>query len=164
MYRVVVAALGVILIASSAHAEPDFPAAIQTAAGIPCAPPCTLCHTTSPGTLATATKAFAGALLGAGLVPRQPDTMAVAIANLRTMMTDTDHDGVSDVEELKLGTDPSDPRQGAELCGPIYGCAGGHIAKVPPRPADRAPWLFALALALLLLTRMRRARTARDSG
>ena len=69
MYRVIFAGLVVLLSASSAQAEPTFPAAIQTAAGIPCAPPCTLCHTTSPGTLATATKPFASALLANGLMP-----------------------------------------------------------------------------------------------
>lgn len=161
MYRVVVAGLVVFLSASSAHAEPTFPAAIQTAAGIPCAPPCTLCHTTSPGTKETATKPFALTLLENGLVTGQPDTMATAIAKLRASMADTDHDGTPDVVELADGTDPSNPRPDVQLCGPLYGCAGGHIAKVPPRPADRAPWLFASALALLLLSRMRRARAAR---
>jgi hypothetical protein len=113
MNRVVVAGLGVLLSASSVHAEPDFPAAIQTAAGIPCEPPCTLCHTTSPGTLQTATKAFAITLLGSGLLPTHPETMTAAVATLRTKKVDTDGDGVIDVDELAAGTDPSNPQPGA---------------------------------------------------
>jgi hypothetical protein len=162
MYRVIFAGLVVLLSASSAQAEPTFPAAIQAAAGIPCAPPCTLCHTTSPGTAATATKAFAVTVITHGLIPGQPESLTTVVARLRAdPPVDTDGDGTPDVVELADGTDPSDPRPGSQLCGPLYGCAGGHIAKVPPRPADRAPWLFASALALLLLSRMRRARAAR---
>ena len=161
MHRVVMAGLGVLLVASSARAEPTFPAAIQTAADIPCEPPCTLCHTTSPGTAQTATKAFAFTLLSYQLMPGHPESMAAAIAMLSADQHDTDGDGVSDVKELAAGTDPSNPRPGSELCGPLYGCAGGHIAKVPPRHTDRAPWLFASALALLLLSRIRRARATR---
>jgi len=161
MHRVVVAGLAILLSASSAHAEPTFPAAIQAAAGIPCAPPCTLCHTTTPGTAQTATKLFASTVITHGLIPGHPESMTTVVAALRADMVDTDKDGVLDVDELAAGSDPSNPRPGSELCGPLYGCAGGHIAKVSPRPTDRAPWLFASALALLLFSRMRRARAAR---
>jgi hypothetical protein len=157
-----VAGLGVLLIASSAHAEPEFPAAIQAAAGMPCGPPCTLCHTSSPGTADTPTKAFAFTLINSGvLVPNHPESLTAVVAKLRADKTDTDGDKISDVDELAEGSDPSNPRPNTDICGPLYGCAGGRIAKVPPRPAARAPWLFASALALLMLSRRRRARAAR---
>jgi hypothetical protein len=161
MYRVIVPVLGILLCASSAYAEATFPAAIQTAAGIPCEPPCTLCHTTSPGTRLSATKAFALTLLTNGLLTMKPDSLTAVVAKLRANKVDTDKDGVIDVDELAAGSDPSNAQPGAQLCGPLYGCAGGHIAKVPPRQADRAPWVLAAALALLLLARMRRARAPR---
>jgi hypothetical protein len=161
MFRMVEAGLGILLIASSAHAEPEFPAAIQAAAGMPCGPPCTLCHTSSPGTADTATKDFALTVLKNGLVFMHPESLTAVVAKLRANKTDTDGDGTTDVDELAAGSDPSNPRPNTDICGPLYGCAGGRIAKVPPRPADRAPWLFASALALLMLSRRRRARAAR---
>jgi hypothetical protein len=161
MYRVAMAALAVLLIALPVQAEPDFPAAIQTAGSTPCNPPCTLCHTSSPGTRLTATKPFAITLIKNGLIPTHPESIATAVTSLRSKQVDTDGDGVLDVDELAAGTDPSNPTVGVEFCGPLYGCAGGHIAKVPPRRSDRAPWVLASALALLLLSRMRRARGAR---
>jgi hypothetical protein len=161
MSRMVVAGLGILLITSSAQAEPEFPAAIQAAAGMPCGPPCTLCHTSSPGTAQTAKKEFAFTVIKNGLVPNHPESLTAVVANLRADKTDTDGDQIIDVDELAAGSDPSNPRPNADMCGPLYGCAGGRIAKVPPRPADRAPWLFASALALLLLRSRRRARAAR---
>ncbi|HEY3665486.1 MAG TPA: EF-hand domain-containing protein [Polyangiaceae bacterium] len=88
-------------------------------------------------------------------------SLTAVVATLRANKVDTDKDGVIDVDELAAGSDPSNAQPGAQLCGPLYGCAGGHIAKVAPRRADRAPWVLASALALLLHARMRRTRAAR---
>src|SRR3954462_14271501 len=112
MHRVVVAVMAVLLIALPAQAEPEFPSAIQTAGSTPCNPPCTLCHTTSPGTALTATKAFAITLIKNGLIPKNPGSLTTVVANLRTKQVDTDGDGVLDVDELAAGTDPSNPTAG----------------------------------------------------
>jgi hypothetical protein len=158
MRRVLIAFWGVTAIALPAHAEPNFPAAIQDAAHIPCAPPCALCHTETPGTALTATKAFTRSLLATGkLVPGEPDSLRAAIAVLSVNQTDSDGDGTPDTVELAKGGDPSESAQGADVCGPSYGCEA-RVATAPPRSTVPARWLWASGLALAVLARKRRRR------
>ena len=153
------ALLGVLVTSGTVRARPAYPAAIEDAASIPCAPPCTLCHTVSPGTRGTATKVFAFALQRNGLIPDRPETISPAVTQLRAKQVDSDGDGVADVAELATGSDPSDPRAGAELCGPTYGC-GARVARTPPSQAASDHWLLALGFAAALLERARRRRSA----
>jgi hypothetical protein len=158
-----VAALAIALLifgARRAQAEPDFPAGIQNAAGIPCAPPCTLCHTETPGSALTATRAFARSLLATGkLVGGQPQSLRDAVQVLRDKHVDSDGDGVPDTDELAAGSDPSDAGRSAGICGPVYGC-GARLARAPA-PAFGGAGLLAVALGVLLLARVRRARVRR---
>jgi len=153
--------IGVMACAAPAHSEPDFPAAIQKAAGIPCPPPCALCHTTTPGTAQSATKAFVKSMLETGeFRSGKPDKLAAVVKVLRDKAVDTDHDGKLDVDELASGSDPSSSDPDADVCGPSYGC-GAHVARVLPPNDSWAPSLFASALALALLSRMSRSRRSR---
>ena len=158
MRRALIAFVGVMACAASAHAEPEFPAAIQKAAGIPCPPPCTLCHTTTPGTAQSATKLFVAALLSTKKFRAgQPDSLVAVVQVLRDNQVDTDGDHKLDVDELASGSDPSSVDPDADICGPSYGC-GAHVARVSP-PADSwAPAVLAAAFALALLSRLRRGR------
>ena len=159
MQRALLGFFLVFSIALPVHAEPDFPAAIQRAASIPCPPPCTLCHTVTPGTAVTATKPFALTVIQSGkLVSLHAGSLQAVVLALRENKLDTDGDGQLDVDELALGSDPSDANPSAELCGPTYGC-GARVAKVAPRGVDGMACGFAAALTLILFSRMRRERS-----
>ncbi|HET7541073.1 MAG TPA: thrombospondin type 3 repeat-containing protein [Polyangiaceae bacterium] len=139
-----------------AHAEPEFPGAIQDAANIPCTPTCLLCHTAIPGSASNLNMHFAQTVIANGVEPGNPESLNAVVAKLRANMVDTDGDGQLDVDELAAGTDPNSADPRAELCGPTYGC-GAHVA--PSAPARRAailwPLMFALGLAGLVMLRRR---------
>jgi MYXO-CTERM domain-containing protein len=160
MRQVALWVLFALSVALPARAEPEFPAAIRQAANIPCAPPCTLCHTESPGTAANPTRPFAHTVLTSGLVPNHPESLKDVVTALRENKTDTDHDGRLDIDELASGTDPSDPKESAELCGPTYGC-GAHVASVTPSGLDQVACGAAVALALALFGHTRRRRSTK---
>jgi hypothetical protein len=149
----------VVSFALHAGAEPEFPGAIQEAAGIPCTPTCLLCHTAIPGTLANLKQPFGLTVLANGVQPNHPESMHTVVARLRDMKIDTDLDGKLDVDELAIGSNPNDPDPRVEICGPTYGC-GAHLAPAPP-PA-RAPilWWLVAALALSALGVARRLRSS----
>jgi MYXO-CTERM domain-containing protein len=76
--------------------------------------------------------------------------------------TDTDGDGVPDVEELRAGTDPDSPVPGATTADPKYGCG---VASNPDRRGWPITLAFAIAaLALRLRRRERRAVAAAQSA
>ena len=81
------------------------------------------------------------------MVPKHPESMHTVVARLRDEKVDTDGDGKLDVDELAIGSDPSDPDPRKEICGPTYGC-GAHIAVAPPASVSRSPALCWLAAAL----------------
>lgn len=117
---------------TSAQASPEFPAALQEAAGMDCRPACTICHTTNPGTSGSASQTFAITMVDAGLAPGDPDTVEAAFDNLGE--TDSDGDGTSDVDELTAegASDPSAPGVGAPCAAEIrYGCAAASQAAPP---------------------------------
>ena len=145
-----------LLWAASAVASPEYPTAVQEAAGSPCPPPCTLCHETTNGGFGTATKPFAESMINDGLEGEDISLVAPAIEALRANQIDSDDDGVGDIAELASGRDPN-LSGGGDLCGPQYGC-GAQVASAP------AVGVHALALALagaaLLGARLRRRRSA----
>jgi hypothetical protein len=107
---------------SAAQAVPTFPGEVQRALGMPCAPPCTICHSTSLGGIGTVVKPFGEALRARGLVGGDVPSLRRALAALEAERVDSNHDGTDDVQELRQGRNPND---GSELCGLKYGCAQG---------------------------------------
>lgn len=131
------AALGAVLFgASPALSDPGAPAYLEGKYALSCTPQCTLCHATNAGNygnyrLATlpngqtsSTEGFILALKGCNFVPTDKATWDPALAQCESSGVDSDHDGVSDVNELKAGTDPNDASATATICGngPTYGC------------------------------------------
>lgn len=145
----------VVLLSAPALASPAYPEALQEATGAPCAPPCVMCHRDSNGGYATVVTPFGKAMIGAGLVAADTDTLKAALKELETNAIDSDGDGTPDVAEIGAGSDPN--TQGdRSFCGPTYGCgahveAGGH--------ADGwAALVTLIALAALALGTRRRPR------
>jgi hypothetical protein len=114
----------------SSRASPDYPARIQDDLGMPCAPPCTVCHRDNRGGLGTVAQPFGKAMMAAGLRFFAPQTIDPALAELEAQRTDSDGDGQPDVLELSAGRDPNGD---LDLCGltPRFGC-GAQIAPSPP--------------------------------
>jgi hypothetical protein len=114
-----------------AQASDEYPSVLQDELDMPCAPGCTLCHSTQIGQLGTAA---GGTLFGkataVGAGPKNPARLREFVGMLEAGNTDTDDDGKPDTTELAEGGDPSSKGDG-RVCGPEYGC-GARIAKAPP--------------------------------
>lgn len=121
--------------ATRAGADPKAPGYLQSKYGLSCAPDCTLCHDSDLGGYARfrvitvngqQKGGFGVTIKNFGFVPTDQSTWdpAFAAAAAAQPPSDTDGDGVPDIEELSKGEDPNDPTPGAQLCGkgPTYGC------------------------------------------
>lgn len=143
-------------LAAPAAATGAFPNVIRDTLALDDAPACTVCHTDPGGGAGTATKPFAVALVAAGLEAFDRASLETALATLETDGTDSDGDGVGDIDELTAGTDPN-AAPGAEGEGELppiqygFGCAG-------------APAAGPLVLALVLLAWRRRRQTVAASS
>jgi hypothetical protein len=133
--------LTVALGARTAGATGNFPGAIQRDLSLSYSPECSLCHSggvTSSGTVGTP---FGKSMKARGLVPSDEGSLQAALDRMTQEKVDSDHDGVSDIDELKAGTDPNVP--GAGQGGPTYGCSSAPRGAVSP-----LAWLAALAFVL----------------
>ncbi|MES2642126.1 MAG: hypothetical protein V4850_21770 [Myxococcota bacterium] len=118
---------------ASAWASSSYPGALETELDMPCAPTCTVCHSTNAGGQGTVVQPFGLAMLdrgltGAGNIAGLTEALDVMAADA----VDSDGDGTSDLDELVLGADPNpdaavfcDIDGGGEVVVPIYGCFEG---------------------------------------
>ncbi|HMJ16226.1 MAG TPA: hypothetical protein VK524_32655 [Polyangiaceae bacterium] len=157
-----------LLLSPALRAEPEYPAVVQEAAGLTCAPSCRLCHTRDSGGLSFITP-FGQRIWELGIRPGRPETVASTIRCMRERncesapgeVFDTDADGVSDIDELDRGSNPG--RAGdSDLCGARYGCG----ARIEDR--SELGWRAGAALGLGLVTlswfRRRRLEMRRQPG
>jgi hypothetical protein len=168
MKRLVVSTtLAFALVAPSAFATPNFPSAIAQHLGLRQAPDCSLCHDGTPSS-GTATTPFALSMRQRGLVANDVGSLTNALEALRGEQTDSDCDGVPDIDELLRGSDPNVATAtdgGAApggACGnavkATYGCSIGRIAG---RNAEPASVLVMLLVAAALRSRGRRRNAPR---
>lgn len=159
------AALFVLAVPSLAAASPTFPFAIKSDLSLSYdlgTDHCTICHATNLGGLGTVVTPFGEAMQAAGLVAEDTTSLQKALDTLEANGTDSDHNGVPDIEELKAGEDPNtgqDISGATGTSGPSFGC-GAQLSRAP------APWEGAAALLATLgamLVRRRRSRAARPS-
>jgi MYXO-CTERM domain-containing protein len=154
-----VVALGLSAAAAPSAASPTYPEAIAEHLDPPCLPQCTLCHRDNVGGFKTVDKPFGLATMDLGLRFATPQRIPEILDELKAAGTDSDGDGVGDVEELE---NCEDPNGDADLsAGVKYGCFN-RVAGAPPSEGGgvAAAGLLSLSLALLL----RRRRGARSSG
>lgn len=151
-----------LVLGSTALASPQYPTDIQTKYMLSAPPPqsCTLCHPGSTGT-GTATAPLARALQARGLTGGDTTALNMALDTLETDMVDSDSDGVIDVQELRMGSNPNVADQGTGGGMGGGGGTGGGPVVLPPLTygcgANVAPELIFL-LALVPLARRRIAR------
>jgi hypothetical protein len=146
--RIVFLAL-VLTLTEKAAAMATFPAEIQSHLGLNYTPPCTFCHATANGGGPIATK-FGQAMLAAGLTVNIA-TLDPALDTLNANHTDSDGNGVPDIQQIEAGLDPS-----TGTSGPTerYGC-GARISTGPVRFSGTVTSTWAV-LGLIMFLRRRR--------
>jgi len=143
--------MGAVLLAGAARARPDFPPDIADHLSASVAPACSVCHLEGKTNGITVVTPFALSLRAHGFTD-SPESLNGALDQMATDGTDTDGDGVSDVAELRAGTDPNSPVPGATTADPSYGCA------VASRPVHSG-WAASVSLlAAAVMLRRRRGR------
>lgn len=143
--------------ARPAAASPTYPQLLQKDLGMPCAPPCTICHRNRNGGLYTVDKPFGLTMYAFGLRGQNPQSLKDAVAALKQNHPDSNGDGTSDEQELQDGIDPNTGGK-IDLCteGPVYGC-GAHVA--PRSRTNGLAAALAMLAGLVLLAGMRRRRS-----
>ncbi|MEP7050224.1 MAG: thrombospondin type 3 repeat-containing protein [Pseudomonadota bacterium] len=153
-YSALALALASLAWAPTARAEREFPVIIQSDLALSYEVPCSVCHLKENTGAATARTPFALALKARDFTDGQ--SLGTALARLKSDDFDTDGDGVSDVAELKAGTDPNSAADASLIDAqePGYGCGGSA-------PHGRSSGQAALGVAALawLLTRRLRGRS-----
>lgn len=153
------------LVASSAGADPTFPAKLKADLDMPCIPGCVVCHRDSSGgfgtlrTTTTGNPGFGANLKNSyGLNVLDPKTLESALksAEADKPPPDVDGDGTPDIDELKSGEDPNDPTPHASVCsaGPEFGCV--RIAR--QGPVDGVASVAGAAVLALGVAAFRRRR------
>ncbi|MDB4977314.1 MAG: hypothetical protein JWN48_5655 [Myxococcaceae bacterium] len=109
--------------AETARALPEYPKYLQSAAQTPCLPHCNVCHRDDNAGSGTIDQPFGKSLQEVGhLGGGGKSDVTRAVGDLRTQNTDSDRDGVSDIDELSAGEDPNYAGDGS-ICGPQVGCS-----------------------------------------
>jgi hypothetical protein len=148
--------------AGGARANRDFPMLLQQNVPMPCLPPCTLCHQTlagGPGNIRPMSMGTTWPMYG--LDGSQASSLVPTLNNVRAAMPpqDTDHDTVSDVDELAMGRDPDVADPNAFVCGAATGPEYGCVRVARQGPIDNVGALAGAFVALIGLSAVRR-RTA----
>lgn len=147
MRRIVLAIT--VLVGGLAHGSSIYPPEVRAHLSLSYTPACTLCHETQSGGFGTVKTPFGKSMMARGLVAQNLSSLDTALDALAAEHTDSDGDGIGDIDELKAGSDPN-VAGGGSVTPPTYGCF--DVSGQPPAPLALLP----LALALLLL-RVRRA-------
>jgi hypothetical protein len=147
----------VLLLCGAASASPSFPAELERALDLACAPVCTTCHSLPEGGFGTARTPFALAMQDAGLEARRTERIAPALEELRALESDVDGDGAQDIDELVALDDPNSA--GTPLkCTPADGVeSGGCALGSRGSAAPGRGWWFAVLLGLALASGRRRS-------
>ncbi|MFO0597969.1 MAG: thrombospondin type 3 repeat-containing protein [Myxococcaceae bacterium] len=98
-----------VLTATTALASADYPGFIQTkySLALPVPQSCSLCHTNGVTGTGTVNTLLGTALRGKGMTSGNTNSVGAALDALEAASSDVDGDGVTDVDELKAGTNPN---------------------------------------------------------
>jgi hypothetical protein len=151
---IVSACTAVLLVHTAAFASPTFPDEIQKHLALTYSPACSLCHSGGVTGFGTVNTPFGKAMRARGLTSGSTASLDTALDQMATENVDSNGDGVSDIQELKNGTDPNANAPGAAP-PPEFGCHAGSGR------SDASGWVWvtgALASAAFLLRESRRRR------
>jgi hypothetical protein len=96
------------LTSAIAGASPSYPVLIQQdLGGSTCAPACTVCHRDNSGGVGTVVTPFGRSMMGLGLVAESPASLKSALEKEEASQTDSNGDGVSDIDALMACEDPN---------------------------------------------------------
>jgi hypothetical protein len=133
-----------VLLSANVHAMPTFPSEIQSYLHLSYTPQCTLCHASLSGGGPVVTP-FGEAMQAAGLTMSGGSTLTNALDTLAKNKTDSNGNGISDIDELKAGNNPNPDKTPVQ-----YGC-GAKIA--PGNPVGWQIPMFALVAMVLFRRR-----------
>jgi hypothetical protein len=145
----VFASVGLVIVAlsSAASASPGYPADIKTDLSLSYdlgTTHCTICHSSNTGGIGTVVTPFGLAMKAAGLHLEDPAALETALMTLKAAATDSDCNGIPDIQQLIDGRDPNAPGEyingvgGPELAADP-GCAGQSIPPAFGCGAQLAP-------------------------
>jgi hypothetical protein len=150
-------ALLAVLLALPAWASSTYPTDVQTHLSLsaPIPESCSLCHLNGITGTGTVNTPFGVSLRGKGATGGSNTTaLNAALDAMNAANTDSDSDGVSDINELKAGTDPNVANNADG------GTGGGGGTTVPPLTygcgSNAVPGLFGLTGLLFVLMLGRR--------
>ncbi|HEY0462960.1 MAG TPA: thrombospondin type 3 repeat-containing protein [Polyangiaceae bacterium] len=148
--------------ASTALASITFPPVIQSELSLAGAPECTLCHRSDLGGVGTVVRPFGRTMMTQfGLMSGNIAALRAGLAGSEAAQLDSDGDGTSDIDELRMGSDPNVGVSGMEAAPEVPLPQTGCALSAPSPTGGGA----ALAIVLLGLALRRRgsARATRSS-
>jgi hypothetical protein len=162
----------ILMVASLAHATPNFPPAIQQDLSLAAAPDCSICHTDGDqGGKGTVNTPFGVNMRSRGLVEFDTTSLQNALNQMESEHVDSAGDCLDDIDELKAGRDPNLPDPpgacadaGAEAgaiaetpsgpAPPTYGCIGA----IAPVRTPESPYFYGISLFVAIAWLRRRRR------
>ena len=133
------------LVAAPAFASDTYPPYISTKYGIdPIPEQCALCHTGGITGTGTVNTPFGKTARGLGLTSGNDTLLGEVLDQMDAQKTDSDGDGVSDIDELRAYTDPNKSANTPDVPTLKFGCGATVVPEV------------VFGAALLLLRRRRK--------
>lgn len=155
--------ISTLLCSATAFASVTFPPVIQSELSLASAPDCTLCHRNDLGGVGTVVRPFGRTMMSQfGLMSGNVAALRAGLAGSEAAKLDSDGDGTSDIDELRMGSDPNVGVSGMEAAPevplPQTGCALGGYS---PSGGGAALTVVLVGLALRRRSWARATRSSR---